>query len=83
MRLLIALTGCACLCSGGELFRDDFARFPNRPFSEPVKQLTNALHEYHYVEHRGVRTLPWENALLHEDVWKIASLVQSRSVDMP
>jgi len=32
------------------------------PFSEPVKQLTNALHEYHYVEHRGVRLLPWENA---------------------
>lgn len=53
----------------GELFRDDFARFSNRIFSEPVKQLTNALHEYHYVEHRGVRTLPWENALLHEDVW--------------
>jgi hypothetical protein len=69
MRVIFVLTVFASLLPGGELFRDDFARFPNRPFSEPVKQLTNALHEYHYVEHRGVRTLPWENALLHEDVW--------------
>src|SRR5690348_15863006 len=38
----------------GELFRDDFSRFPPRIFSEPVKQLTNALHEYHYVHDRGV-----------------------------
>jgi hypothetical protein len=70
MRLfLILLTLLAPLSQASDLFRDDFARFPNRIFSEPVKQLTNALHEYHYVEHRGVRTAPWENALLHEDVW--------------
>jgi rhamnogalacturonan endolyase len=69
MRLLVLLGVLAPLCQAGELLRDDFSRFPNRIFSEPVKQLTNALHEYHYVEHRGVRTAPWENALLHEDVW--------------
>ena len=69
MRILLIFTAIASMCCAGELFRDDFARFPNRPFSEPVKQLTNALHEYHYVEHRGVRIWPWENALLHEDVW--------------
>lgn len=52
-----------------DLFRDDFSRFPPRIFSEPVKGLTNALHEYHYVEHRGVRLAPWANAMIHDDSW--------------
>ena len=54
---------------GGELFRDDFSRFPPRIFSEPVKQLTNALHEYHYVHDRGVSLEPWANAMIHDDAW--------------
>jgi hypothetical protein len=53
----------------GELFRDDFSRLPPRIFSEPVKQLTNALHEYHYVHDRGVNLEPWANAMVHDDSW--------------
>jgi rhamnogalacturonan endolyase len=53
----------------GELFRDDFSRIPPRVLSEPIKQLTNAIQEYHYLEHRGVSTQPWENAIIHMDVW--------------
>ncbi len=53
----------------GELFRDDFSKLPPRVLSEPVKQLTNAIQEYHYLPHRGVPTGVWENALAHADVW--------------
>jgi hypothetical protein len=53
----------------GELFKDDFSRFPPRIFAEPVKGLTNALHEYHYVAHRGVPLDPWANAMIHDDAW--------------
>ncbi len=52
-----------------DLFRDDFSRLPARVLSEPVKQLTNAIQEYHYLPHRGVPLDPWENAICHEDVW--------------
>jgi hypothetical protein len=55
--------------SAAELFRDDFYRFPPRIFSEPVKQLTNALHEYHYVHDRGVSLEPWTNAMVHDNSW--------------
>ncbi len=53
----------------GVLFRDDFSSIPPRILSEPVKQLTNAIQEYHYLQHRGVATSPWENAICHADVW--------------
>lgn len=53
----------------GEMFRDDFGRFPPRIFSEPVKGLTNAIHEYHYIAHRGVPLDPWANAMIHDDSW--------------
>ena len=69
MRTILAVL---CLVSGlsaGELFHDDFSRFPPRIFSEPVKQLTNALHEYHFVAHRGVPLDPWANAMIHDDSW--------------
>ena len=52
-----------------DLFRDDFSRLPPRVFSEPVKQLTNAIQEYHYLPHRGAPLDPWENAICHDDVW--------------
>ena len=55
--------------TAGEIFRDDFSRFPPRIFSEPVKQLTNALHEYHYVHDRGVSLDPWANSMIHDDSW--------------
>ncbi|MBI4874994.1 MAG: hypothetical protein HY822_10225 [Acidobacteria bacterium] len=59
----------APLAMAADLFRDDFSRFPPRIFSEPVKQLTNAIQEYHYLPHRGVPVAPWEDAICHDDVW--------------
>ncbi|NWG13429.1 MAG: hypothetical protein HXY20_07855, partial [Acidobacteria bacterium] len=64
--LVIAVSTCM---KAGDLFMDDFSRFPPRIFSEPVKQLTNAIHEYHYLPHRGVPLRPWANALIHDDAW--------------
>lgn len=55
--------------SAGELFRDDFSRYPPRAFASPVKELTNAIHEYHYLAHRGVSLEPWANAMIHDDAW--------------
>ncbi len=52
-----------------DLFRDDFRWVPPRVLSEPVKQLTNAIQEYHYLPHRGVPLDPWENAICHADSW--------------
>ena len=66
---LAVLSLCISGASAGELFRDDFSRYPPRIFAEPVKQLTNALHEYHYVAHRGVPLDPWANAMIHDDSW--------------
>jgi len=53
----------------GELFHDDFSHLPPRIFSAPIKELTNAIQEYHYLRHRGVPTDPWENAICHSDAW--------------
>jgi hypothetical protein len=64
--VLLALAG---RLTAGELVRDDFSRYPPREFSLPVKELTNALHEYHYVAHRGVRLDPWENSHIDQDAW--------------
>ena len=69
MRLPFYLLAMATLLPAADLFKDDFSKFPNRIFSEPVKQLTNAISEYHYVPHRGVPLEPWENSLIHMDVW--------------
>jgi hypothetical protein len=68
-RLLLACLTLLPAAIAGEIFRDDFSRFPPRIFSEPVKQLTNALHEYHYVHDRGVSLEPWANAMIHDDSW--------------
>jgi rhamnogalacturonan endolyase len=68
-RVVFLLCLAAPVCPAGELFRDDFSHIPPRTLSEPVKQLTNAIQEYHYLPHRGVPTDPWANAIAHDDVW--------------
>ena len=52
-----------------ELFADDFSRFPPGMLSAPIGQLNGAIQEYHYIEHRGVRTFPWRNPIVHHDSW--------------
>jgi hypothetical protein len=52
-----------------ELFADDFSRFPPGHLSAPLGQLNGAIQEYHYIEHRGVRTHPWRNPIVHLDSW--------------
>ena len=52
-----------------DLFRDDFSRFPPGLLSQPLGQLNGAIQEYHYIEHRGVRTHPWRNPIVHLDSW--------------
>jgi len=69
LRGLLFSLAMAAPAPGADLFRDDFAHFPPRVFSEPVKQLTNAIQEYHYLAHRGVPLAPWANAICHTDSW--------------
>jgi rhamnogalacturonan endolyase len=52
-----------------QLFADDFSRFPPGMLSAPIGQLNGAIQEYHYIEHRGVRTFPWRNPIVHHDSW--------------
>jgi rhamnogalacturonan endolyase len=52
-----------------DLFADDFSRFAPGVLSAPIGTLNGAIQEYHYIEHRGVRTLPWRNPLVHLDTW--------------
>lgn len=65
----LALFLAAPLASAGDLFTDDFSRFPPGWLSQPVGQLNGAIQEYHYLAHRGVPTAPWENAIIHQDAW--------------
>jgi len=65
---------CPILCLplaalAGELFRDDFSKFPPGLLSQPVGQLNGAIQEYHYLPHRGVPTHPWYNPITHWDSW--------------
>ncbi|MEK7752765.1 MAG: hypothetical protein AAB654_12665 [Acidobacteriota bacterium] len=69
MKQFLLCTFCAGACFAGELFRDDFSGIPPRELSMPVKQLTNAIHEYHYLAYRDVPLWPWENAQIHADNW--------------
>lgn len=71
MRSLI-LTLLPVLVFSGELFTDDFSRFPPGLLSQPVGQLNGAIQEYHYLPHRGVPTAPWANAIVHQDAWLAA-----------
>ena len=72
-RLLAALLACWCVRRGVqeevELFRDDFSRFSPGVLSAPLGLLNGAIQEYHYIEHRGVRTHPWRNPIVHLDSW--------------
>ena len=52
-----------------DLFADDFSRFAPGVLSAPLGLLNGAIQEYHYIEQRGVRTLPWRNPLVHLDTW--------------
>jgi rhamnogalacturonan endolyase len=52
-----------------DLVADDFSRFAPGVLSAPLGLLNGAIQEYHYIEHRGVRTLPWRNPLVHLDTW--------------
>ena len=63
-----ALRRC-CVQDTVELFSDDFSRFPPGVLSAPIGQLNGAIQEYHYIEHRGVRTYPWRNPIVHLDSW--------------
>jgi rhamnogalacturonan endolyase len=51
------------------LFRDDFSRLPPGMLSAPLGLLNGAIQEYHYIEHRGVKTYPWRNPIVHLDSW--------------
>ncbi|MBM3811215.1 MAG: hypothetical protein FJW20_06215 [Acidimicrobiia bacterium] len=62
----------ASLCFSADLFRDDFSRFPAGWLSNPIGQLNGAIQEYHYIEHRGVRTHPWRNPIVHLDSWVVS-----------
>lgn len=67
MRLLILLI--PAMAGAADLFRDDFSRYPPGLLSQPMGQLNGAIQEYHYIEHRGVRLLPWRNPIAHNDGW--------------
>lgn len=71
MRIVVLLLVFAALngVQAGELFRDDFSKLPPRLLSAPVKELTNAIQEYHYLAHRGVDTRPWQKVICHDDAW--------------
>ena len=69
MPLLILLILLVAPLSAGELFHDDFSRFPPGWLSVPVGMLNGAIQEYHYLPHRGVPTAPWFNAIGHLDSW--------------
>src|SRR5713226_9273243 len=64
---LLALALLPAILPAAELFRDDFSRFPPGHLSQPMGQLNGAIQEYHYIEHRGVRTYPWRNPIVHLD----------------
>ncbi len=67
--LLILLPAAAL---AADLFRDDFSRFPPGLLSQPMGQLNGAIQEYHHIEHRGVRTHPWRNPIVHLDSWAVS-----------
>ncbi|MCP5115192.1 MAG: hypothetical protein GY953_30540, partial [bacterium] len=70
MRKLLCLVATPLLA--GELFVDDFSKYPPGWLSFPVGELNAAIQEYHYLPHRGVDTRPWENAIIHLDSWVIS-----------
>ena len=67
--LIIVFLLAGAAIRAGDLFRDDFSRFPPGALSAPLGQLNGAIQEYHYIEHRGVRLFPWRNPIVHDDAW--------------
>lgn len=88
MRSLIPLLLPAAALAA-DLFRDDFSRFPPGMLSKPMGQLNGAIQEYHHIEHRGVRTHPWRNPIVHLDSWAVSDedgkpyIEQHQVNDMP
>ncbi len=72
MLFLLALAWPALPLRAGELFADDFSKFPAGWLSQPVGQLNAAIQEYHYLPHRGVPLGPWANAIIHLDAWVVS-----------
>lgn len=72
MRPIILALFISAAAIAGDLFKDDFSRFPPGWLSQPVGQLNGAIQEYHYLPHRGVPTAPWENAIVHQDAWVVS-----------
>ena len=66
---VVSATAPAVVQETVDLFSDDFSRFPPGLLSAPIGQLNGAIQEYHYIEHRGVRTFPWRNPIVHHDSW--------------
>jgi hypothetical protein len=85
----LALFALPALAVAADLFRDDFSKLPAGWLSQPMGQLNGAIQEYHYIEHRGVRTFPWHNPVVHLDSWIVSdedgkSYVEQQSPnDMP
>jgi hypothetical protein len=72
LRLQSAVLLLAATVSAADLFRDDFSRYPAGLLSQPMGQLNGAIQEYHYIEHRGIRTHPWRNPIVHLDSWAVS-----------
>ncbi len=72
MKRLCVFLAFAAALSAGDLFRDDFSRFPPGWLSQPVGQLNGAIQEYHYLAHRGVPLEPWFNPIVHQDAWIVS-----------
>lgn len=69
---LVALLAATSFVWAGDLFRDDFSKFPPGWLSAPVGTLNGAIQEYHYLPHRGVPLSPWFNPLVHQDAWVVS-----------
>lgn len=72
MRYLCLLILFAAASPAGDLFRDDFSRYPAGWLSTPVGMLNAAIQEYHYLPHRGVPPGPWANPINHQDAWVVS-----------
>lgn len=89
LRIVLLLSLAASIARGGDLFRDDFSRYPAGWLSRPVGQLNGAIQEYHYLPHRGVPLGPWFNPIVYQDAWVAGDedgkpyLEQHLVVDLP
>ncbi|MCL4782604.1 MAG: hypothetical protein KJZ70_06175 [Bryobacterales bacterium] len=73
IRTLFLATALVAHALAGELFSDDFSRFPAGLLTSPVGALNAAIQEYHYMPNRGVPLGPWDSAISHMDAWLVSS----------